>query len=216
MPVRFYGIVVGASLALTLALPAKAQEVPVVDVPAGTYAVDPNHARLTWSVDHLGVAPYSARFDGFTMRLQFDPQRIQSTALEASVDPRSVDTGYSGPEDWDGELALSAEYLDASNHPAVTYRSTGIVRTGPRSATLNGDLTLLGVTRPMRFDVTYVGSAREHGPAAIPTIGFVAVGTFDRTAHGLTHLAPPEPGAKGIGPVVTVRMEAEFMLEDEQ
>ena len=210
---HLFTTIILASLAIA---PAFAQQAPVVNVPAGTYVVDTNHARLTWSVDHLGVAPYSARFDAFTMRLQFDPKRLENTVLEASVDPRSVDTGHSGPEDWDGELATSGEYLDANNHPAITYRSTGVVRTGPRSATLDGELTLLGVTRPMRFDVTYTGSAREHGPAAVPAIGFVAVGTFDRTSHGLTHLAPAEPGAKGIGPIVTVRMEAEFMLEDEQ
>ena len=212
----------GAALWLAVA-PASAQQAsvpkePAVAVPAGTYVADPNHMRFTWSVDHMGLAPYTARFNGPRMVLEFDPERIEDSSITVTVDPRTIDTGYQGERSWDEELATSAKYLHAPEHPTATFRSTEVVRTGPTAATVTGDLTLLGVTRPVTFDVTYSGSAAPQGPIEVPTIGFTATGTFDRTEHGLTTLAPPEPGApgpgnRGIGRTVTVAVEAEFLKQ---
>lgn len=195
--------------------PARAQAVPepdVADPPAGVYALDPAHASLLFRVDHLGFSMYTARFTRFEAELTFDPDDPEACAVAASVEVASLETDYPFDDlDFDAQLT-GPEWLDAAQYPRMTFRSTRIETTGPRSARVHGDLTLHGVTRPLVLEATFNGGYGGHpyDPGGA-RIGFSARGTLSRSAFGVD-LGLPAPGSTiGVGDRVEFAIEAEFL-----
>lgn len=181
------------------------------DAPAGEYKLDKAHASLVFTVSHLGLSDYTARFTGWDAILQFDPDNPETMQVRAEIDPRSLETHYPG-EDLDFNATIAGEdWLDAGAFPQMRFQSTGVEQTGPAAATLTGDLTLHGVTQPVTMDVEfnggYAGNAMD--PAG-SRIGFSAHGALKRSDFGIS-LGVPEPGSSmGVSDRVMFEIEAEF------
>ena len=183
------------------------------DAPAGTYALDPSHASVTFRVDHLGLSRYTARFTGLDGRLAFDPQRPEASLVTATIDARSLETDYPDPAlDFDAELT-GPQWLDAARFPTIAFRSTRIQRTGADTARVTGELTLHGVTRPIVLEARFNGgyAAAPGDPSGASRIGFSAHGTLKRSHYGISY-GVPAPGTRlGVGDDVEVAIETEFV-----
>ncbi len=184
------------------AAPAAAQSAKI-DAPAGDYVLDKTHASITWKVMHLGMSHYTARFTGFDMALVLDPVTPTKSAISVSIDPKSVETDFPFPEKEDFDKVIAEKFLLAGEHPTITFQSTGIKTTGAKTGKLTGNLTLMGVTKPVTLDVTLNG-AMVHPFRKIPVVGFSATGRFKRSDFGSTVLQGP------VGDEITVIIEAEF------
>jgi polyisoprenoid-binding protein YceI len=193
------------ALAVLAAVPAVSRT--TVDVPAGDYRLDADHASLTWRVNHLGLSSYTARFTRLDARLTYDPREPTKSRLTATVDPRSVRTDFprAAEKDFDKELAEDANFFHTDRFAEVRFVSRRIVQTGPATGRMTGDLTLLGVTRPVTLDVAFNGSLREHPASKLPALGFSASGVVKRSEFGMTHLIP------FVGDEVSLQIEAEFL-----
>jgi polyisoprenoid-binding protein YceI len=197
--------------------PEAAAPAPIaITVPAGEYAVDPNHASITASLQHLGLSYYTVRFRTYDATVTFDPANIAASKVTASVKPSDILVGlpgdYTGTHpgtkftSWEDDLANSTNFLDAGQFPAATFTSTTVEPSGERSAKVTGDLTIKGVTKPVTLDVTFAGETASHPFAKTPAIGFSAVGTFKRSEFGLSNL-PVEVA----GDDITLRIEGDFI-----
>ena len=177
---------------------------PVLDVaaaPEGAYVLDPAHASVNWSLSHSGLSLYTARFDGITGALDFNPNSPTSSRLDVRIDPKSVSTGDA---EWDETLATDGKYFDGDTHTEIRFVSTSATKTTENTGLVTGDLSLRGVTKPVTLDVTYNGAGKSFGhPGA--TLGFSAVGKIKRSEWGMDYLTN-----FGIGDEVTLRIEAEF------
>ena len=177
---------------------------PVLDVaaaPKGAYVLDPTHTSVNWSLSHSGLSFYTARFDGITGALDFDPAAPTNSALDIRIDPKGVSTGDSV---WDDTLATDGRYFDSDSYPEIRFTATSSVTNSANTGQVTGDLTLRGITKPVTLDVTYNGAGKSFGnPGA--TLGFSAVGTLNRSEWGMSYLTN-----FGIGDEVTLRIEAEF------
>lgn len=193
--------VAALSLGATVSLAEK------LDVPAGTYKLDPTHASLTWKVDHLGLSSYTARFTKFDATLEFDPAAMDKSKLSVTVDPMSIRTDYPLAEtkDFDKKLATDPEYFNAEFFSDITFTSTAIEMTGDKTAKVTGDLTLLGETKPVTIDVTLNGAMAEQPFVKKPALGFSGKTVIKRSEFGFTKLIPM------IGDDVTLLIEAEFL-----
>jgi polyisoprenoid-binding protein YceI len=188
-------------LAATLALSAQASAAPstnVADMPGGHYVIDKRHASVIAKVLHMGVSLYAVRFDSFESSFDYDAAHPDNTRVQASVDAGSLDVG----QDYSGKFA--DEFLDASKYPKLTFVSTAIAKGTGDSGTMTGDLTLLGVTKPVTFNVTFVGTGRGLLPPFKPTAGFSATTTIKRSDFGSTFLS------NIAGDDVSISIEGEF------
>jgi polyisoprenoid-binding protein YceI len=203
--------------AATAVAPEAAASAPItISVPAGEYAVDPNHASVTASLQHLGLSYYTIRFKTYDATVTFDPANIAASKVTATVKPSDILVGLPGDytgthpgtkfKSWEDDLANSTNFLDAGQFPTATFVSTTVEPSGERSAKVTGDLTLKGVTKPVTLDVTFAGETASHPFAKAPAIGFSAVGTFKRTDFGLSGL-PVEVA----GDEITLRIEGDFI-----
>lgn len=180
-------------------------------IPAGRYTLDPAHSSLVFRVDHLGMSRYTARFNRLAAELEIDPRAPEDAALTATVDLLSLDTGYPLDDlDFDA-LLIGPDWLDAANHPLITFASTEIRRTGPDSAAITGEPSLAGVTLPILLEATfnggYAGHVLDPGGARI---GFSAEGVLQRSAFGIDMGLPPPGSRIGVGDRVAFVIEAEF------
>jgi len=209
---RWIALAAAAAFAACTQPAEKAEAPPPVSVPApsGEYRLDPNHSTLVVRAPHFGLSSYQLRFNTLSGALNFDAENPARSSVAITVDTTSLDTPYTGQTDFDAQLQNS-EWLDSATHPTATFRSTSVQQTGPRTAFVAGDLTIRGITRPARFDVTYNGSWRQH-PAGPPIsgIGFSARGTIRRSEYGLTVLQPTTGPNSGVADEIELVLEAEF------
>lgn len=212
-------VLVGVVAAITL--PAYA-ETPNIAVDSGVYVMDPNHATLTFKVDHLGLSTYTARFISYTSEINFDAEDLANSTVFLNLDPLSIRADYAGnyrriypdtpTETWDAHLAQDPAFFNANEHPDIGFVSTGITLTGENTGVVTGNLTMLGKTLPIAMDVTFRGGLATH--PFIPThsaIGFSARGSIKRSEFGLTFLLKPP----FVGDDVNIEFEAEYLRENE-
>lgn len=192
-----------------IAIPAHAQMTPYQDMPAGVYELDETHAQLIWQVSHLGLSNYTARFTDFDAQLTFDPKNPENSLLVATVNPTSIETDYPYPEkkDFDKKLIEGEDWFNALKFPEIKFTSTKVKKTGDNTGTITGDLTFLGVTKPMTLDVVFNGAMAQQPFSQKPTLGFSATGTLKRSEWGMATYVP------NIGDEVKLIIEAEFSAE---
>lgn len=183
-------IAFAASL-IALALPAQAA--PTLEgVASGLYELEKTHAFLTWTVQHNGISGYTVNFTDFDADLVFDAETPANSQLSVSINPLMMNTNYPDPEkkvDWETELATDARFMNASEFPTITFNSTGVEQTGEFEGTVTGDLTFLGVTKPVTLNVSYGGVANPPWFGQRDVIGFTASATLNRSDFGQTSMA---------------------------
>jgi polyisoprenoid-binding protein YceI len=189
----------GAAVAPALAADFTANP---ADVKAGTYALDPAHGKITWSLSHFGFSTYTGQFANVTGTLVLNPKDIAKTTLTATVAIDSI--GTLNPK-LDGELK-SDEFFNESKFPTATFTSTKVVQTGEKTAEVYGNLTLLGVTKPQTLNITF-NLAGTNPIAKIYEVGFQGHAIVKRSEFGLKTYIPY------IGDDVTLDIEGEFHLQ---
>lgn len=160
-----------------------------VEAPSGAYANDPAHTSLTWKIGHMGLSNYTARVSDVKIAMQFDAANVEKSTVSATINAASFDTGYPGKDKDFNEEIESDMIMKAAQFPTITFKSTSVQQTSPTTANINGDLTMMGVTKPVTLAATYNGSMASHPFVKVPAIGFSAKTTIDRTTFGNTFLS---------------------------
>lgn len=179
------------------------------NMPKGTYQLDKTHASVTWKVSHLGLSNYTARFTDFDAQVEFDSNDISNSVVTASINPLSVETDYPYAEekDFNKKLAEDEDWFNGLAFPNITFESTAIEITGENTAVMTGELGMLGVTKPVSFDVTFNKAMQKHPFNGKPTMGFSAVANITRSDWGFDVYTP------NIGDEVAIALEVEFAKE---
>ncbi|MEH6630708.1 MAG: YceI family protein [Halopseudomonas aestusnigri] len=181
-------------------IPSGHQQVEVSQWQGGAYKLDPDHASLHFSINHLGFSNYIGRFNTLEASLDFEPDKPEDAHLSATVQIDSLDVN--NPE-FAKELK-SSSWFNVTEFPVGYLESTKIIPTGGNQAKLMGNLTLKGITRPVIFDVSFNGGANNFLTGKY-TLGFAAKGTIKRSEFGISSLVP------AIGDEVELQISAEFL-----
>lgn len=123
---------------------------PLAALAADSFTLDKGHTEIRFSWDHVGLSMQSGEFRDFEGTIVFDPADVSKSSVDITIQAASLDTGVA-PLD---EHMKSADMFDVEAHPTITFKSTGVVRTGAEQGRLTGDLTIKGVTKPVILDVT--------------------------------------------------------------
>jgi len=120
-----------------------------------SFTVDPMHSSILFAIDHQGLSMVHGRFDKFSGKFSID-RAAKTGDVDLSIDTASVDTNDSDragrPRTRDEHLR-SADFFNAAEFPKMTYKSTKVTFAGDNPATIEGNLTLLGVTKPVSLKV---------------------------------------------------------------
>jgi polyisoprenoid-binding protein YceI len=172
----------------SLAPQAMAQQIASKDpkaVKAGTYKVEPYHTQLGFSISHFGFSDFSGFFSEASGTLEFDPNKLSIAKLDVSVPVQSVLTTVPPLT----EQLKGDQWFDAAKFPNATFVSTKISKAGADTATITGDLTLHGVTKPVTLKARLVGSGTNPLDKSF-TVGFEATGAIKRSDFGIKQYLP--------------------------
>lgn len=154
----------------------------------GDYTIDPAHSTIGFVARHAMVTNVKGHFNEFAALLHLDgadPARSTAT-LDVTMD--SIDTGSA---DRDGHLKGS-DFFKTDEFPAMTFRSTAAQALGGDDYRITGDLSILGVTKPLTIDLEFNGAATD--PFGNERVGFEGKTEILRSDWGLTWNAALETG----------------------
>ena len=174
-------LTLGASLAFVSLAGAQNVSKDPAHAPKGAYQLDTNHSQLLFSVLHTGLIDYYGRFDKLSGTLNFDANEPEKSAVSIAIDTASIDTPS---ERLVGQLK-GPDVFDTQQFPTATFKSTSIVRTGPDTGRITGDLTLRNVTKLVTLDVTFSGGQQSPMSNAY-ALGFKGTATIKRSDFNLT------------------------------
>lgn len=167
------------------------------------FTFDKVHTQIGFTVSHLGYSFSQGRFTGFDGGFTFDAEKPEAAAVNVTID-----TGSLVMHDAEWEKHLKGEdFFNTAAFPAMTFKSTKIEKTGDNTGRLTGDLTLLGVTKPVTLDVIF-NKASVHPYSRKFVAGFSATGALKRSDFGMDY------GLPGIGDDVNIIIEVEGIRTD--
>ncbi|WP_264937186.1 YceI family protein [Streptomyces sp. A012304] len=154
----------------------------------GDYAIDPAHSTIGFVARHAMVTNVKGKFNDFTGSLHLDGADPSRSTASIDVKMDSIDTGSA---DRDGHLK-SADFFRIEEFPTMTFRSTSAEALGGDDYRITGDLTILGVTKPLTIDLEFNGFAKD--PFGNERVGFEGKAEILRSEWGLTWNAALETG----------------------
>ncbi|WP_394770460.1 YceI family protein [Lacisediminihabitans sp.] len=171
----------------------------------GTWAIDPTHSTLTFSVKHLAISKVRGSFEKFdvTVVTAEDPT---ATTVEAVIDIASVNTGQ---KDRDAHLRTS-DFFQVDEFPTATFSSSKIAITGD-DFTIDGSLTLRGVTEPITLTGEFGGIVTDgYGQTKA---GLAASTKINRQDFGVSWNAALEAGGLTLGDEISLTLELQLVLQ---
>jgi polyisoprenoid-binding protein YceI len=162
---------------------------------AGTYTIDADHCAVLARVQHIGYAWSVFRFDRAGGKLTWNPAQPETSTLAVAVETGSITSNVKGfATDLAGE-----QFLRSATIPQATFVSSAFHRSDATHGRVDGQFTLMGVTKPLTFDVELVGAGK--GWADKPRLGVHAVATIKPQDYGFPAL---------FGNAIEIVVDAEF------
>jgi len=193
---------------LAIALVAAALPFSVSAAP-DNYTIDPYHTYVHFEVDHIGgLSRMRGRFDKTAGKFTID-QAAKTGSLDVTVQTSSVNTGDndkgSRPRSRDEHLR-TPDFFNVAEFPTMTFKSTKIAFKGDNVGSIDGDLTLLGVTKPVSLTVER-WRCMPHPQSKRDMCGGNATGAVKRSDFGMKF------GVPGVGDELALFIEIEGFKE---
>ena len=171
---------------------------------AGAWDIDAAHSTVGFSVRHMMVSKVRGYFRDFAGEI-VTAEVPEQSSVTATIDLTSIDTRQ---EQRDAHIR-SADFFDVGNHTEMTFRSTG-VKTDGADWTVEGDLTIKGITKPVTLELELNG----FGPDAYggTRAGFSAKTEISRKAFGVDIDMPMDGGGVVVSDKINVELEIEAVL----
>lgn len=169
------------------------------------FTFDKSHTNIVWGISHAGFSNFLGEFMDYDGKVMLDEQDPTKSSVEVTFKTGSA---RSDNDTLDGKLK-GADFFNTEKFPEATFKSTKVTKTGEKTAKVDGELTLLGVTKPVTLDVTLnkIGLDKWQNKHKA---GFHATTTFKRSDFGMKYLVPD------VGDEVTITIDTELFREREK
>jgi len=173
--------------------------VPATYVSAASYKIDPTHTYPNFTVSHLGFSTMHGSFHKTTGKLEMDLAH-GTGSVEVKIATKSINTGFKKRDDH----LRSPDFFNVVEFPEMTYKSTKVKFNGKSKATIDGKLTLMGVTKNVTLDVDNIVCGKHpFNPKINEVCGFNATGKIKRSDFGMKY------GLPAIGDDISIMLEVE-------
>ncbi|WEF33995.1 YceI family protein [Pseudoduganella chitinolytica] len=171
-------------LALTTTLAAALTVSVAAHAAPETYVIDNSHTFARFSYTHLGFSTQESRFDSTKGKITLD-RAAKTGSVDVTIDAKSVSTG----SDLFNSHIQGADFFDTAKYPTITYKSTKFNFNGDALASVDGNLTIKGVTKPVTLQVTSF-KCQPHPMAKKDACGANATATIKRSEFNAGKYAP--------------------------
>ncbi len=196
---RTKSLLTAALVAATLALSATAQ--------AATWTIDPVHSGVGFSIRHL-FSKVPGSFDKFSGTIEYDPANPTAATVRVEIDPTSINTKNQQRD----EHLRSEDFFDVAKFPAMSFQSTKVTKGEGNALSVEGTLTMHGVTKPATLAVTFLGAGPAMGGQRA---GFEATTKLDRKEFGIVWNKAFDNGTV-LGDDVSISIDIEAYIPGEK
>lgn len=169
------------------------------------WTADPAHSEITFKVRHMMISNVTGRFNQFEASATSDDDQFNNPKIRFSAAIDSIDTGNT---DRDGHLK-SPDFFDAAQHGSMSFESTGFSKKDDDEYELSGNLTMRGVTKPVKLNVEFAGIGQD--PWGNTKAGFSINGKLNRKDWGLNWNAALETGGVLVSEDVKIHAEVQMV-----
>ena len=169
------------------------------------WSIDAVHSSVKFTVNHLVISEVEGNFKKFTGSVTSDKPDFEGGAVDFSVDVNSISTD----NDMRDKHLKSPDFFDVEKFPAMTFKGNSFKKLSGNKYELAGDLTMHGVTKPVKFSVTYGGTINDG--MGNTKAGFKATTVIDRFDYGLKWSKATEAGGLVVGKEVTIEVKLELV-----
>ena len=169
---------------------------------AQTYQIEPNHTYPSFEADHLGISVWRGKFTKTSGKIVLD-KAAKTAQIEIQIDPNSIDFGHEKMN----THAKSPDMFNVEKFQHISYKSIGVKFNGDTPATVEGELTLLGVTKPVTLNISKF-KCIIHPMLKREVCGADASASFNRTDFGLNY------GVPRFAPEVKLAIQVEAVKQD--
>lgn len=149
-----------------------------------TYIIDSSHTFPQFSYTHLGFSRQTQKFDKTTGQVVLD-RAAKTGSADVTIDATSVNTGYA----LFNQHIQGEDYFDTARYPSITFKSSKMAFNGDEPASLTGDLTIKGVTKPVTLAITHF-KCMPHPMLKVPACGANATATLKRSDFNMGKNVP--------------------------
>jgi len=156
---------------------------PQVATAAEPFAVNKPHTIVSFTVDRLGLTKVLGAFSKVDGEFTVDRDNPAASSANLTIDTASIYTGFEARD----KHLRSPDFFNVQEFPEMKFVTSKVERTGEKTAKVTGNLTLLGVTKPVTLDVT-LNAIKEDARTKKNLAGFSARGTLKRSDFGMKYL----------------------------
>jgi polyisoprenoid-binding protein YceI len=171
------------------------------------WIIDPAHSEIQFKIRHLMITNVTGSFGKFNAEIESGDQDFSSSKINFTADVDSISTSN---EQRDGHLK-SADFFDTAKNPILSFVSTKLEKISNEEYTLYGNLTMHGVTKPVKLDVEHGGVITD--PWGKTRTGFTIEGKINRKEFGLEWNSPTETGGFVLGDEVKLNANVQFVKQ---
>ncbi len=174
---------------------------------AADYKIDPSHSNALFSIRHL-VSKVNGEFKDLNGTISFDAKKPTEAKISATVKAANINTNNEKRD----EHLRSDDFFAAEKNPELKFTSTKITPAGKNKYKMTGDLTMRGVTKPVTFDVEYLGEGK--GMMGETRAGFAAKSKVNRKDYGINWNKTLDAGGVVLGDEVEITLNVEAVKEE--
>jgi polyisoprenoid-binding protein YceI len=172
---------------------------------AGSWEVDPTHSALEFVARYAVFTLVRGRFTSFAGTVVIDPPHPEATEIDVDIDASSVDTAMAAR---DSHLR-GEDFFDVQRHPKISFRARGATVLAAGRYTVPGELTIRGITQPVRLVVDVFGRAPD--VLGNPRLGLKATAKVQRAVWDITWNAPVPDGGVALAEEVDLELDVSLV-----
>jgi len=171
------------------------------------WIIDPTHSELGFKIRHLMITNVSGAFNNFSGEVETIDSDFSSAEIALTAEVASISTNN---EQRDGHLR-SSDFFEMEKFPELTFKSTGIEKSGSDDYILNGELKLKGISKPVKLNVEFTGLTKD--PWGNEKAGFVVSGKINRSDWGMNFNSSLETGGVLLSDEVRISSEIQLVKQ---
>jgi len=171
------------------------------------WVLDPTHSELGFKIRHLMISNVSGSFKNFKIDVKTENEDFSTAKILATVDMDSIDTKNQQRD----EHLRNSDFFETDKYPELIFKSTKIEKAEEDTFILHGDLTMKGITKPVKLNLEFNGLVKD--PWGGERAGFLLTGKINRHEWGINFNAALEAGGLALGEDVKIHSEVELVKE---
>jgi polyisoprenoid-binding protein YceI len=171
------------------------------------WVIDPTHSEIGFKIKHLMITNVSGKFESFEAEIQTEDDDFATAQIEAKIKTASINTNNLQRD----EHLRNSDFFEVEKNAEILFTSTKVEKIASDNFVLHGNLTLKGITKPVKLNVEYSGTTKD--PLGNQKAGFVITGKINRSDFGLNFNAALETGGVVLSEEVKINSEVQLVKQ---